>query len=618
MRTFFGYLLIIATFTIFLFFVRSFHDEWNQLKPVTAIIEDKISLKENAQSTLSYIKSADGKTISHVSAGQKRIYLPSARIPQIIKDAFVISEDRSFFQHGGVDASAIARAFIENAKHERIEQGGSTITQQLARNLYLNQEKTYNRKFSELLYAYQLEKKFSKDQLLEQYINAIYFGNGIYGIEAASRYYFNRPSNHLTQGELILLAAIPNNPTLYDPFKRMANVKKRQERLIDQLVQAGKLSEQQGRQIKVQHITLKHGAFTDLYPDYVTYVEHEFKQLVAEQDGLIPSLESQDPSVSQEAQKKLERKVNQLLASGITIYTSLDRKIQQLAQTSLQTYLPEKDVEGATAVILHTTHELVSLTGAKEYKKYSFHRGFQSYRQPGSAIKPLLDYGPYLDVTGASINKKVNAGPFCSKSYCPQNYNNGIYGYVSIKSAFAHSYNTPALRLFQETGIDRSFSYLDRFGFKQIKNTDHILPAAIGGFTYGMSPLELTDAYTSFVDGQYQQAVAIKYVKDASGRIIYKWKKSPKQIWSDQTVQKLRVLLHSVVAEGTAKSASYPTKGYIGAKTGTTNDFKDLWIVGLNDSYTAGVWVGKDKPANIQYTGSPQLAVWKNIMKHTK
>ncbi|WP_050616222.1 transglycosylase domain-containing protein [Bacillus testis] len=614
MRTFFGYLMVILMLPLFILVVQLFHVEWENVIPVTSMIEDKVRLSANPLSTLSMIKSDDGTTFSAISTGETRIYLPFAKIPQLAKDTFVVSEDRSFFKHDGVDVSAIARAFIENARHNSIEEGGSTITQQLARNLYLTQEKTYNRKFSELLYAYQIEKRYSKNQILEQYINAIYFDNSVYGIEAAARYYFDTTAGKLSPAQIILLAAIPNNPSLYDPFRHPEQAKHRQERLINQLVQQNKLTKQQGSAIAASPIHLKKGTIVDLYPDYAAYVEREFKQLVADQEGFTQALNSNDLQIRAKAEKRLDIRVKDVLASGVSIYTSLDQRIQTRAQNALQTYLPDKETEGATAVILHDTHELVSLTGAKEYKKYSFHRGYQSYRQPGSAIKPLLVYAPYLELTGAGIDELINAGPFCSKSYCPENYNHARYGYVTIRQAFAHSYNTPAVRLFQKAGIQKSFAYLNAFRFKKITAADYALPAAIGGFTYGMSPLELTSAYTSFADGSYQQPVAIKYVKDSSGHTLYSWHKPRTRVWSDKTLQKMRTLLHSPMTEGTAVKANIPSAGYIGGKTGTTNDYKDLWMVGLDKHYTAGVWVGKDSPGSLQYTKAPHLAVWKAIM----
>ena len=270
-------------------------------------------------------------------------------------------------------------------------------------------------------------------------------------------------------------------------------------------------------------------------------------------------------------------------------------------------------------VIQHHTHELVSLIGGKNYKKNSFNRAYQSYRQPGSAIKPLLVYAPYIEETGASITSQVSGANYCKNGYCPENYGGASYGMVSLKRAFARSYNTPAIRLLEATGIKTSFNYLQTFQFKKVIKQDQQLAAAIGGFTYGMSPLELTRAFTSFNDGSYQPARAITKITDRQGKTLYKWKDKSKQVWSESTVTKMRQLLHEVTVSGTAKGAYFPT-GYIGGKTGTTNDYKDLWFVGLTDDYTTGVWMGKDTPASIEYLskGSPQVKIWRNISQQAE
>ena len=283
----------------------------------------------------------------------------------------------------------------------------------------------------------------------------------------------------------------------------------------------------------------------------------------------------------------------------------------------MQHNIPYPDIEGSTVVIQHNTHELVSLTGAKDNKKNSFHRGFQSFRQPGSAIKHLLVYGPYIDRNNAAIDEQIDSSAFCKNGYCPRNYGNGNYGNVKLKTAFAKSYNTSAVRIFDQIGINNSFAYLEKFKFTKLMKDDYQLPAAIGGFTYGMSPIEITNAYTSFNNGSYQTARAIRKITDSSGKTLYQWKEHPIQIWNSNTVVKMKTLLHAVIKEGTAKKADYITSSNIGGKTGTTNDYKDLWMIGYNDQYTTGVWIGKDHPENIEYSGSPHLFIWRNIMQFT-
>ncbi len=619
MRKFIGYLLIISVVPIFMMLIFLAYQEWTKAEGLHKVLDDKISRDSIHLEQTSYMVDKNGELISEISLNKKRINLRNNEIPSFLKDIFIATEDRQFYQHAGIDAAAISRALLINSSSSSIEQGASTITQQLARNVYLTQEKTYNRKITELLYAYQMERILSKQEILDLYINAIYFNNGVYGIEAASQYYFSQPATKLSKAELAFLAAIPNNPEKYNPLKHFEATKTRQERILKQMVQENKLTKKEYEQLVQEKIILKIRSSIDLFPDYVTYVHKELKELVATNEGLTSKLKSNNQTTREKAEQQLNNKVTKLLNSGVTIHTALNPQLQAAAKRALNNGIASANTEGATVVIQHHTHKLVSLIGGKDYKKNSFNRAYQSYRQPGSAIKPLLVYAPYIEETGASITSQVSGANYCKNGYCPQNYGGSSYGMVSLKRAFARSYNTPAVRLLEATGIKTSFKYLQTFQFNKVIEQDQQLAAAIGGFTYGMSPLELTRAFTSFNDGRYQPARAITKITNRQGNTLYKWKDTPKQVWSPSTVTKMRQLLHEVTVSGTAKRAYFPT-GYIGGKTGTTNDYKDLWFVGLTNHYTTGVWIGKDTPANIEYlsSGSPQVQIWRNISQQAE
>ncbi|WP_110928640.1 transglycosylase domain-containing protein [Bacillus massiliglaciei] len=614
MRKVLGFLMIGTFIPILSVFIYLTLKEWSQSVSLNDQLDKKISPSTLSLPETSQILAGNGQVISEISLEQKRIMLEDQEIPAFLKDLFIISEDRKFYSHAGIDLSAVSRALIINSQSDSIEQGASTITQQLARNIYLNTEKTYNRKLSELLYAYQLERVLSKQEILSLYINTIYFQNGVYGIEAASQFYFSKKTQELTPAELAFLAAIPNNPELYNPLKRFDLTKKRQERLLLQMQQEGKLSKSEYSQLVKEKIVLQLQQKKDEYPDYVTYVHYELKKLVAQKGGLSKQLASKNSQERNLAEKQLDDKVSQLLNSGVNIHTALDIRLQTTAKQAIQSRLQHSDIEGASVVIQHHTHQLVSLIGGKDYKKNSFNRAYQSYRQPGSAIKPLLDYAPYFEKTEAPVSQLVSGGRYCTQEFCPQNYGGGVYGMVSLKKAFANSYNTPAIRLLERTGVKTSFGYLQPFQFKMVDEEDYRLTAGIGGFRYGMSPLELTDAFTSFDNGLYQPAHAIRKITDRKGKTIYEWKEEPVRVWSQDTVSKMRVLLHETMVAGTAKKAYY-SSDYIGGKTGTTNDIKDIWLVGLTEDYTTGVWMGKDTPATLQsiYSSAPHMAAWKQI-----
>ena len=615
MRPLLGYFIIISIIPLIFLLTIAADREWSNTSGIADLLDEKIPSEAIRLSETSFIKDRDGNIISALTNGENRILLKDGDIPDFLKKIFIVTEDRLFYEHAGFNAAAAGRAVIVNTRDQDTSQGGSTITQQLARNLWLSPEKTYNRKAAELLYAVQLERKLDKDQILGLYINAVYFHNGCYGIEAASRFYFSSPAKKLSRAQLAFLASIPNNPSAYNPLVHFDAAKKRQERLLKQLYEADQLSKSDFRKLIREEITLRvsKGA-ADPFPDYTDYVMHELDGLLADGNGLTAELSAHDKQVREQASAKLADIRKNLLASGAVIHTFLDPDIQLNAREAVQSRLRHTEAEGAAAVIQHHTHELVSLIGGKNYKKNTFHRGFQSYRQPGSAIKPLLVYAPYLEKTSAKLSESISAGPFCKGSYCPRNYMERSPGMVTLSTAFAQSYNTPAVRLLEKTGIETAFRFLQPFHFNKLTEKDRTLAAAAGGFTYGFSPLELTGAFTSFSDGKYRPARSIKKITDRNGKILYEWNESKQRVWSPSTTASVRRLLHETVVSGTARKAAI-SAGYIGGKTGTTNDVKDLWYIGLTEDYTTGVWIGKDRPASLDtlIPQAPHLTIWRDI-----
>ncbi|MDI2586473.1 transglycosylase domain-containing protein [Psychrobacillus sp. NEAU-3TGS] len=544
--------------------------------------------------------------------------LPLESIPLFAQELFIQSEDVEFYNHIGFNFSAIFRAVFANAIANSKEQGASTITQQLVRLRYLTTEKTYERKVTELLYAYEMEKQSTKEEILANYLNEIYFGNQVYGIGAAATYYFSRPLNELTEAELTFISAIPNNPMLYDPLVHFDATKKRQELLIDVLVKNNKITATDGDALKAMPIVLHIKTKTQLYPAYSTYVMEELKNLIAYKEGFLEKIAAaQNEHQKHFFDKELQSRVSEISTKGITIYTALDPAKQLKDDKYINNLLTKTPgLQAASAVINNETREIISLYGGKDYKKYDFHRAYQAVRQPGSAFKPLLVYAPLFETTSLTPQNVINAGRFCIGTYCPQNYGGAIYGNVTIKEAFRFSYNTPAVRLLQTTGIETAFNKLEPFLFNHIVNEDHSYAAALGGLTKGVTPLEMADAYTSFINGMYKPAHAIRKVVDKNGEILYEWNEEKQEVWSPKTVQTMRNLLHDVVANGTGKGISVQSS-YIGAKTGTTNDYVDYWIAGLSDTYTSTVWIGYDLPKNMKPIESKKFhhSIFNQIMK---
>lgn len=619
MRSIIGWicLFIMAPVLIYLFFISG--DEVKNVKALSAVLDEKIPLKEIPLTQNSFIVDQNGSLVSEIVTNQEnRSFVPIDKIPEAVKTIFIVSEDQKFYEHIGFDPAGMARAVMINAKNQSIEQGGSTITQQLARNVFLSHEKTYNRKLSELLYSYHIERTFSKEEILEGYLNAVYFHNGVYGVQMASNYYFSKPIDKLTLAQIAFISAIPNNPTLYDPIKHFENTKKRQLLLLKNLLDDEYITQEQYDSASAEKIRLNLHHRTDRYPDYVTYVHDELKRLIAENEGYTKRAADADKDEKAVLEEELKNRVQEVVKKGVIIHTALDPALQANVADAFKNNLSDSSVQGASVVIDHHAHQIKALYGGHNYQKFDFNRAYQAYRQPGSAIKPLLDYVPYIDVKNAAASSLISARPFCKKDYCPKNYDEKTYGNVTLETAFKKSYNTPAVRMLDEVGIEKGYSYLKPFGFRSVTPADYVLPSAIGGFTNGFSPLELTQAYSAFAnDGVFHKSHAIIKITDLQGNDLYKWQEEPVRVWKSTTNNEMRKLLSAVTASGTGTKANHAAP-YIGGKTGTTNDYKDLWFVGLTDRYAAGVWIGKDKSGSIVNLAksAPHQLIWRDITKN--
>lgn len=527
--------------------------------------------------------------------------LPLASVPYFVQQLFIESEDKIFYDHRGYDIAGIARAFAVNASNDSIQQGASTITQQVVRMRFLSTEKTYERKFKEILYAAELETQTSKEEILEMYLNEMYFGNRVYGIGGAATYYFSKPLNELHEAEMAFIAAIPNNPTFYNPIDHFDRTKKRQELLLSVMQKNGIITAEEEEAFKAFPITLSLKKKERDFPVYSTYVLHELEQLIAEAEGFNKKFaQASDDNAKNIIQEQLHHRIADVMRSGIIIETALDRDKQQQDEEGLNTLLPSNGLQAGAAVIQNDTREIISLYGGKDYQKADFHRAFQAYRQPGSTIKPLLVYAPFFESGPYHENTPVDSSNICIQSYCPKNFGNYSFGITSVREAFYNSYNTTAVRLLQRVGIEEAFAHLAPFQFEKITPQDYTVSAALGGFTVGVTPLELASGYSSFIDGTYRKPHAIRAVKDRQGNVLFEWKNERIDVWSSPTVNSIRTVMQDVVTKGTGNGITYRTY-YTGAKTGTTDYFNDLWVAGMNDHYTTAVWVGFDKRQSVAF-----------------
>ncbi|WLD94011.1 transglycosylase domain-containing protein [Alkalihalobacillus sp. AL-G] len=617
MKQFTGYLVIIGMLLSSYWFSTSIAADENQVQSPSQYIKENVKIGSINVIESTKITGLNDMVIDTLYGTAHRVYIPYEQLPRNVINAFIAAEDQHFFDHPGIDGAAIIRAFVVNAKSGSLEQGGSTITQQLAKNLYLSNTKTYERKINEAFLSYQLEQQLSKEKILELYSNVIYFGNGVYGIETASRFYFGKSVEQLTIAETALLCGIPNRPAYYDPIEHLDQTLERQHHVLSKMHEQGFISQKQYEQALREQIQLNVTRPHHFFPDYVSYVLDEFEQLVSKKEGFAERInKAKSSGEKQKVRNELKGRVYELIyEQGIRIHTSLNAELQTIAEETIRTSLPN-GVEGAFVIIDHMSQQIVALIGGKEVGRADFNRAYQAYRQPGSAIKPLLAFAPYIEVRSTPLNVPVDASPFCKKDYCPSNYGQAVYGMVSMREAIGSSINTAAVRMVEAIGIEKAFSFLAPFTFEKVLEQDQHISSVLGGFTYGVSPLELTDAYTTFShNGTYQPARAIQSVTTPNGKVLYKWEDRRKQVWSDATNRKMRILFNYVVTGGTARSA-YVNTSYIGGKTGTTNDTKDVWFVGMTDKYTAGIWVGKDKPAPIPDVAGKavHLKMWQDIM----
>lgn len=588
---------------------------------VNNITEDTF---KSAQTTLAYDK--DGNVITKLRDEKDSYYIGYDTIPQNVKDAFVATEDKSFFEHNGVDINGVARAFVNLIKNGKISGGGSTITQQLARNVFLTHEKSFERKLKEVYISVLLEKNHSKEEILEYYINSIYFNNGAYGIDAASRKYLGKPATELTLAETAFLCAIPNNPTLYNPLTNYDNTVKRQKRILGYMLEDGYITESEYDEALNEEVVLSSESISN--SNYVdTYIIDCATDAIMEMDGFVFRNSFKDDADKESYKKSLanarKEAQDKLYTNGYRIYTSIDMAKQQALQKAIDDNLAsfgEKTTEGvytfqgsATSVD-NITGKVVAIVGGRSQDtiKYAFNRAFQSFRQPGSTIKPLVLYTPLFDMnyypSTMVIDEKTEDGP--------KNHNDQYEGLVSVRYAVEQSKNTVAWNLLREVGASTGVGYLEKMGFEKIVKEDYNLAAALGGLTYGTNTLEMAGAYSTIArDGKFIKPTCIVKITDADGNILYEDKSEAVEIYSERASRIMTDVLRTTMLNGTGVNVQLNNMTSAG-KTGSTNESKDGWFAGYTPYYTTVVWAGYDTPKPVAdlYGSTYPGKVWQQYM----
>lgn len=580
-------------------------------------------------SQTSMIYDADGNLISYVKGEKEADYVEYADIPEYFVTAMVSIEDKRFYEHDGIDVIAVVRAAKAILESGELTQGGSTITMQLARNVYLDNGKRLERKIREMFIAAELEKIYSKNKIMEFYLNNIYFANGYYGIQAACTGYFSCELDELSLSQIAFLCAIPNSPTYYDPIVNFTNTISRRDRILKNMYEDGKIDEATYLEALEEEIVLNPAPKTEsLWNNYVdTYTYYCATRALMEAQGF----EFKEYFDSEEEEQEYYEEYDELYSTcqkmiyseGYKIYTSIEMDKQEALQAAVDDVLADfteigddgaYKMQGAAVSIDNATGYVVAIVGGRG-QNLGFHtlnRAYQSHRQPGSSIKPLIVYTPYFE-TGKNpdsivVDQEIENGPTAKK----------YYGEITIRKAVVKSLNSPAWQIYQELTPAVGLQYLKNMHFSAISESDYVPATSIGGFTNGVSALEMAAGYATLEnDGKYRTPTCVRKITDSDGNTIYESTQESVVIYGETESRMMTSVLQSVVEDGTGKGArldGVPSAG----KTGTTNDNKDGWFVGYTRYYTTSVWVGYDMPQSEEtLEGDTYPAwIWKQYMTY--
>lgn len=603
-------LMLVVVAAIFVYYYGGYAQELQSIREDAVRLVRKSDESTFIPSQTSIIYDADGEVISFIKGEKEADYVEYEDIPAEFVSAMVSIEDKRFYKHDGIDYLALmrsAKAIIESGS---LSQGGSTITMQLARNIYLDNEKSLERKIKEMFIAAELEKMYSKNKIMEYYLNNIYFANGYYGIQAASKGYFSCELNELSLSQIAFLCAIPNSPSYYDPVVNFDNTIARRDRILANMYEDGKITDAQYldainediRLERAKEVASQRNNYVDTYVYYCatrTLMEmrgFEFKNYFDSEEEEQQYYEEYDELYA-DCQK-------QIFAEGYRIYTSIEMDKQTLLQEAVNEVLSEYtkvnedgvyELQGSAVCIDNDTGHVVAIVGGREQDigMYTLNRAYQSYRQPGSAIKPLIVYTPFFERGNTPdtmvVDEKIEGGP--KSSY--------YRGEVTTRFAVEKSLNSVAWKIYGEITPEVGLQYLKNMEFSKIQKSDMVMAAALGGFTTGTSALEMAAAYAALEnDGIYRSPTCIKKIVDADANTVYVDDTEGQKIYGETAARMMTDVLQTAIATGTGKTAYIKNMPCAG-KTGTTNENKDGWFVGYTRYYTTSVWVGCDIPKEV-------------------
>ncbi|MBI5700587.1 penicillin-binding protein 1A [Candidatus Saganbacteria bacterium] len=544
--------------------------------------------------------SSDSNPMARFHKEENRRVVQMSSISPYIKKAVISIEDERFYSHNGVDFQGILRAAGKNLLCGRIVEGGSTITQQLARNLFLTRQKSIVRKFAEIIIALQIEHRFTKQEILEYYLNQIYFGHNAYGIESASDLYFDKHAKDLTLAEASMLAGIIEGPELFSPYKNMKLAKGRQKLVLAKMVDLGltSLTEAQNAFQEILPIYPENlRKFGNMAPYFVDYI----LQLLTEKYG--------------------EEMVNK---GGLRVYTTLDPNMQIAAEEAVKRFAegegPKYNFSQASLIAIDPrSGHIKAMVGGVDFVKSQFNRAVQAKRQPGSSFKPFIyaaaiekGISPGTVIEDKPISFKVYRNKWNPRgSWSPKNFDKKFHGNVTLQTALEKSLNIPAIQLLQDIGVSAAISIAQRMGITS--RLEPALSLALGASEVTL--YEMTSAFGVFANnGVRFEPVAITKIVDRNGNVIFQHEARGKRVLSDNVAAVMDEMMEGVILRGTGVAGNIGRPA--AAKTGTSQDFRDAWFVGFTPHLVCGVWVGNDNNAHMK--GVAEVAVcprlWREFM----
>ncbi|MBC8015925.1 MAG: penicillin-binding protein 1A [Sporomusaceae bacterium] len=568
---------------------------------LTASIHSMPSLKTDIRpAASSQIYDVNGKLITTIHSVENRLPVSINKIPKNLQNAFVAVEDARFYEHAGVDPRAITRAVWSNLTNRGVAEGGSTITQQLAKNALLSQEQTLKRKIQEALLALQIERQYSKNEILELYLNQIYFGQGAYGVQSAAMVYFGKNVEDLSLEECAMLAGIPKSPNYYSPLNNLKAATERQGTVFDQMVKYEFISsatadKARNTKLKLMSRSVQSDNRTGTASYFIDYVT----QHLIDKYG-----------------------ADSVYKDGLKIYTSLDIDMQKAAEQAMER-LPDARTDsngliqpqGALIAIDPRTGYIKAMVGGRGTDQ--FNRAVLAERQPGSAFKPFV----YLAAieSGMTTSSMIEDSPISFGDWSPSNYDGKLHGSVSLRTALEQSLNIPTVKIANSVGPDKPLYYAQQMGISTLVlqgfTNDRNLAMSLGGLTRGVTPLEIASAFGVFANsGIRVEPAAIIKVVDRNGKILEQHTPREKAVINERSAYILTDMMRGVITRGTGTGANIdrPAAG----KTGTTSDYKDAWFVGFTPDLVASVWIGYDNDGYLNGItgGSTPATIWRTFM----